>query len=94
MSTDDTSTNPTIETLLDRQNAMESRLLIEIRSGNEQVRKEQVQLRTDMNAGFRKVERKMEILNDVLLDIRSQLRDHEYRLESLESGSTRDEAGT
>ena len=57
----------------------------ELRKGQEELHKEQVQLRTDMNAGFRKVERKMEILNDNLLEIKAQLRDHEYRLEHLES---------
>jgi len=57
----------------------------ELRKGQEELRKDQEQLRADMNAGFRKVERKMEILNDSLLEIKAQLRDHEYRLEHLES---------
>jgi chromosome segregation ATPase len=89
-------------------NFMESRLISEVtgvrtqmnerfedlKKGQEEIRKEQIQLRADMNAGLRKIERKMEILNDVLLNIQAQLRDHEYRLEALESKAPGDEAAT
>jgi hypothetical protein len=101
MSSDEMSTKPTIETLFERLNSMENRLVSELnsvrddfRKGQAEIRGEQLQLRADMNVGFRRVERKMEILNDVLLNIQAQLRDHEYRLEALESKPPGDEAAT
>lgn len=57
----------------------------ELRKGQEALRKGQEELRADLNAGLRRVERKIEILNDNLLTIKADLRDLEVRLEKLES---------
>ena len=73
MNSDNMSTQPTIESLFEYLKEMEGRLI----GSNNELNLGLTQLRADMNAGFRKVERKMEILNDVLLDIQAQLRDHE-----------------
>jgi prefoldin subunit 5 len=59
----------------------------ELRKGQDELRKGQLELRADLNAGLRRVERKIEILNDNLLTIRANARDCEERLEKLESGS-------
>jgi chromosome segregation ATPase len=59
----------------------------ELRKGQDELRKGQVELRTDLNAGLRRVERKIEILNDNLLTIKADIRDCEVRLEKLESES-------
>ena len=57
----------------------------ELRKGQEELRKSQEELRADLNAGLRRVERKIEILNDNLLTIRADIRDLEVRLEKIES---------
>jgi predicted nuclease with TOPRIM domain len=59
----------------------------ELRKGQDEVRKGQEQLRTDLNNGLRRVERKIEILNDNLLSIKADVRDLEVRMEKLESES-------
>jgi chromosome segregation ATPase len=51
----------------------------------EELRKGQDELRADLNAGLRRVERKIEILNDNLLTINADIRDLEVRLEKIES---------
>ncbi|MEK6322586.1 MAG: hypothetical protein AABN33_13000 [Acidobacteriota bacterium] len=58
-----------------------------LRNGQEELRKGQEELRADLNAGLRRVERKIEILNDNLLTINADIRDLEVRLEKLESES-------
>jgi chromosome segregation ATPase len=57
----------------------------ELRAGQESLRKGQEELRADLNAGLRRVERKIEILNDNLLTINADVRDLEVRLEKIES---------
>jgi hypothetical protein len=59
----------------------------ELRTGQAELRKGQVELRADLSAGLRRVERKIEILNDNLLTIKADIRDCEVRLEKLESES-------
>lgn len=59
----------------------------ELRKGQEELRKGQEELRADLNAGLRRIERKIEILNDNLLTINADIRDLEVRLEKLESAS-------
>ena len=59
----------------------------ELRKGLDELRKGQEQLRTDLNTGLRRVERKIEILNDNLLSIKADVRDLEVRMEKLESES-------
>jgi uncharacterized phage infection (PIP) family protein YhgE len=59
----------------------------ELRKGQEELRKGQEGLRADLNSGLRRVERKIEILNDNLLTIRADIRDAEVRIEKLESES-------
>jgi uncharacterized protein YhaN len=59
----------------------------EMRKGQDELRKGQEALRADLNSGLRRVERKIEILNDNLLTIRADIRDSEVRIEKLESES-------
>ncbi|HSE38181.1 MAG TPA: hypothetical protein VLG74_12835 [Blastocatellia bacterium] len=57
----------------------------DLRKGQEELRKGQEGLRADLNSGLRRVERKIEILNDNLLTIKADIRDSEVRIEKLES---------
>ena len=59
----------------------------ELRKGQEELRKGQEELRAELNAGLRRVERKIEILNDNMLTINADIRDLEVRVEKLESTS-------
>ena len=61
----------------------------ELRAGQQELRKLYEQLRSDLNAGMRRVERKIEILNDNLLTVKADIRDLEVRVEKLESERTR-----
>ena len=83
MSNDEMTTKPTIDTLLARLDEWGARFTNELTKVNAG----QAELRDDLNAGLRRVERKIEILNDNLLTIRANARDCEERLEKLESGS-------
>ena len=96
MSNDEMTTKPTIDTLLARLDEWGARFTNELtrisagqeelRKGQEELRKGQEELRADLNAGLRRVERKIEILNDNLLTIKADIRDLEVRLEKIESG--------
>ena len=57
----------------------------ELRAGQQELRKLYDQLRSDLNTGMRRVERKIEILNDNLLTMKADIRDLEARVEKLES---------
>jgi chromosome segregation ATPase len=57
----------------------------ELRAGQQELRKDFEQLRNDLNTGLRRVERKIEILNDNLLTMKADIRDLETRVEKLES---------
>ena len=59
----------------------------DLHKGQEDLRKGQEQLRSDLNTGLRRVERKIEILNDNLLTIKADIRDLEVRMEKVESDS-------
>jgi predicted nuclease with TOPRIM domain len=59
----------------------------ELRKGQEELRKGQEELRADLNTGLRRVERKIEILNDNFLTVQADIRDLEVRLEKVESDS-------
>jgi uncharacterized coiled-coil DUF342 family protein len=62
-------------------------VLGELRKGQDELRKGQDELRNDLNAGLRRVERKIEILNDNILTVNADNRDVEVRLEKLEAES-------
>ena len=88
MSNDEVITKPTIDTLLARLDEWGARFtneLTRISAGQGELRKGQEELRADFNAGLRRVERKIEILNDNLLTIKADIRDLEVRLEKIES---------
>jgi chromosome segregation ATPase len=57
----------------------------ELRAGQQELRKCYEELRSDLNTGLRRVERKIEILNDNLLTMKADIRDLEIRVEKLES---------
>ena len=81
MSDDDMTTQPTIDTLLARLDEWGARFTNELTKVNAG----QAELRDDLNTGLRRVERKIEILNDNLLTIKADIRDLEVRLEKVES---------
>jgi septal ring factor EnvC (AmiA/AmiB activator) len=88
MSNDEMTTKPTMGTLLARLDEWGARLtneLTRINAGQEEFRKGQDELRAALNAGLRRVERKIEILNDNLLTIKADIRDLEARVEKIES---------
>ena len=90
MSNENMNTEPTIATLLTRMNEWGEKLTAEnaeIRSELADLRKGQDELRKDLNTGLRRIERKIEILNDNLLTIKADIRDLEVRVEKLESES-------
>jgi predicted nucleic acid-binding Zn-ribbon protein len=90
MSNEEMTTQPTIDTLLARFDEWGARFineLSEIRKGQDELRKGQEELRADLNAGLRRVERKIEILNDNLLSINADIRDLEVRMEKIEAES-------
>lgn len=59
----------------------------DLRKGQDDLRKGQDELRADLNAGLRRIERKIEILNDNLLTTNADVRDLEVRMEKLEDRS-------
>ena len=81
MSNDEMTTKPTMDTLLARLDEWGARFTNELTKVNAG----QAELRDDLNAGLRRVERKIEILNDNLLTIKADIRDLEVRLEKVES---------
>jgi hypothetical protein len=81
MSNDEMTTKPTIDTLLARLDEWGARFTNELTKVNAG----QAELRDDLNAGLRRVERKIEILNDNLLTIKADIRDLEVRIEKIES---------
>jgi chromosome segregation ATPase len=102
MNNNDITTKPTIETVLERINELGNQLigqLTELRSNVADLRSDVAELRTgqvemrndiaDLKAGQRKIELKIEILNNNILtvqtDLRADLRDFDRRLEKLES---------
>ena len=88
MSDDEMTTKPTMDTFLARLDEWGERFtneLARISAGQEELRKGQEELRVDLNTGLRRVERKIEILNDNLLTIKADIRDLEVRLEKIES---------
>jgi hypothetical protein len=76
----DATTKPTIETVLDRINALGDTLTLRMNEIVVNV----AQLRNDVEQGFRRVERKIELLNNDFLEIRSDQKDLLTRIESLE----------
>jgi len=93
--TDDSTTKPTLETVLERINALDQKLEgrmegLEARIGGVEnqvsaLRSGITSLRSDMDAGLKKVGRTIAALNDNLLNVQSDFRDFNARLESLES---------
>jgi hypothetical protein len=75
MSDDEMTTQPTIDTLLARLDEWGARFTNELTKVNAG----QAELRDDLNTGLRRVERKIEILNDNLLTIKADIRDLEVR---------------
>jgi len=57
----------------------------DLRTGQQELRKLYEGLRNDLNTGLRRVERKIEILNDNLLTVKADIRELETRVEKLES---------
>ena len=91
------STEPTIETVLERMNEWgeqsrgefaELRLTIdELRKGQDELRKGQEEVRADLHANLHLVARKIQALNDNILTIQANMRDLVVYIERLESGS-------
>ena len=98
MSNDDTTTKPTIETVLEKINTLGEQLtgqLTELRSGQDELRTDvaelragQVELRSDMEelkAGQMVIEDKLDALNDNILTVQGKQRGFQKRLQKLEA---------
>jgi chromosome segregation ATPase len=93
--TEDATTRPTIETVLERIDALDQKLegridglgarMDGVEHQVNSMRSEAVNLRSDMNAGLKQVGRKIATLNDNVLTIQSDFRDFNARLENIES---------
>jgi hypothetical protein len=77
----DATIKPTIETVLERINAVAEALTLRMND----IANDIAQLRKDVEQGFRRVERKIAILKDDFLAIRGNQKDMLRRIESLES---------
>lgn len=77
----DYSTQPTINTVLERINALGESIGLRVNALEERL----VTEITEVAATVRRVERKIEILNDSLLEVRADHRDMVERIERLES---------
>jgi hypothetical protein len=77
---DEGTTRPTIETVLERINAVGEALASQI----SELGKEVAQLRSEVEQGFRRVERKIQILNNDFLGIRGDQEDMLRRIEAIE----------
>ncbi|HKP88286.1 MAG TPA: hypothetical protein VJZ26_19430 [Blastocatellia bacterium] len=69
-------TKPTIETVLERINALAGQLM--------ELRKEQNEFRAEMNVGFRRIERRLGVLSDDMNQVRADQRELESRMDKLE----------
>jgi hypothetical protein len=93
--TDGGMTKPTIDTVLEKIKELGDTLariaegfnarFEKLEARFEKIEAELSQLRQDVNTGFRRVERKIEILNDNLLTMQANHRDLLVRVEDLES---------
>jgi len=81
MSGDDVTTNPTIETVLQRINSLGEKLDGRISA----LENEMGEIRKDLRTGLRMVERKIDVLNDNILRVAADQKDLEKRVENLES---------
>jgi len=85
---DDATTKPTLETVLERINAVANGIA-ELRKDVEQrfdaVGGDIAQLRKDVEQGFRKVERKIGYLNNDFLERRGEQEDMLLRIEAIEN---------
>ncbi|MCI0489695.1 MAG: hypothetical protein L0229_24160 [Blastocatellia bacterium] len=82
------TTKPTIETVLERVNAGFAALSLRmdgIESDIAEARNDIAELRKEMQDGFRRVERKIQLLNNDFLDRRADYEDILRRVESLEN---------
>jgi uncharacterized protein YoxC len=85
---DDATTKPTLETVLERINAVADsigQLKTNVDQRFDAVDEEIAKLRKDVEQGLRRVERKIALLNDDFLAIRGDQEDMLRRIESLES---------
>jgi chromosome segregation ATPase len=85
---DDATTKPTLETILETVNVVGEKvtaLTDGMNSRFERIESEISQMRQDINTGFRKVERKIELLNRDFLAMRGDHEDLLQRVEDLES---------
>jgi prefoldin subunit 5 len=78
---DDGTTKPTIETVLDRINALGQSLGERL----ERVEQQLTALRAATEAGLKQIGRKIEVLNDNILTVQADQRDLMRRVEDLES---------
>lgn len=89
--TDEGITQPTIETVLGRIDALGLSLgerIEKLESRMETIESGVSQIRQEIGTGFRRVERKIELLNRDFLEIRGDNEDLLQRIESLESNAS------
>lgn len=81
-------TQPMMEAVLERINLVGMQIM-ELRTELEEFRKEQKQaaadLRTEMQAGFRKLDRRLDVLTGEVIDLKEKQREIERRLDEPEN---------
>jgi predicted RNase H-like nuclease (RuvC/YqgF family) len=91
MSSDEMTTKPTIETVLERISSLTEQVssfaqqVTEIHEIVVELREGQEKFKDEISAGFKKIDRKLSVLNDNLLTMKADQRDLESRVETLES---------
>jgi hypothetical protein len=84
MSGDDITTNPTIETVLERINSLGEKF-----DGRMSALESEVgEIRKDLRTGLRMIERKIDVLNDNILRVAADQKDLEERVENLERNAS------
>ena len=81
MSGDDVTTKPTRETVLERINSLGEKLESRISSLESEVG----EIRKDLRTGLKQVERKIDVLNNNMLQMVADRKDLEERVENLET---------
>ena len=81
MSGDDVTTNPTIETVLERINSLGEKFDGRMSSLGSEVG----EIRKDLRTGLKQVERKIDVLNNSMLQMVADRKDLEERVENLET---------
>jgi hypothetical protein len=88
MSGDDVTTNPTIETVLERINSLGEKFdgrMSSLEGRMSSLGSEVGEIHKDLRTGLKQVERKIDVLNNSMLQMVADRKDLEERVENLET---------